>query len=134
MSSSPHNAGSPALPDADHLRALIAAMAGGDRDALRSLVQCTAPWLYPVARRLVGGDGDVGSALCVRLFVEIWRVSPCYDRNLGPPMAWMLLVLRDEAGCADKSSVSVASLDPQGLDSQVLERLWFAEPGGADGN
>jgi len=108
-------------------------MAGGDRDALRSLVQCTGPWLYPVALRLVGGDGKAGAALCVRLFGEIWRLSPCYDRNLGPPLAWMLLVLRDESGCADKGSVPVASLDPQGLDSQALERLWFAEPGGNDG-
>ncbi len=103
-------------------------MSGGDREALRSLVQSCSPWLYPVARRLAGGDAEAGELLAVRLFVEVWRLSPCYDHNLGPPMAWMLLLLRQEAGVVDKAAPT------GGGERRSLVSVWFGEEGNSDGD
>jgi DNA-directed RNA polymerase specialized sigma24 family protein len=129
MSSLPPAGDAPTLPEDDRLSSLLDEMGGGDLDAFRSLLQCAGPWLYPVARRLVSGDSVAAAALYQQLFLEIWRISPCYDRNLGPPMAWMLLLLREEAGIADR-----ACADAVPLEQDSLERLWFGDTGGSDGD
>ncbi len=103
-------------------------MAGGDRDALLSLVVLVGPWLFPVAERLLAGDAGAAASLCERLFVLIWRMSPCYDGNHGPPLAWMLLVLRE---LAEVPTSETAAAYP--ADSDALARLWFGEKGGHDG-
>ncbi len=117
-----------ALPSDDELRVLLDAMAAGDRDALSSLVGLVGPWLFPVAERLMAGDSDAAASLCERLFVLIWRMSPCYDGNHGPPLAWMLLVLRE---LAEVPMSETAAGYPS--DSDGLARLWFGAKGGGDG-
>jgi len=117
------------MPHDEQLSSLLDQIGGGDLEAFRSLLGCAGPWIYPVARRLASGDLAAAADLYQRLFLEIWRSSPCYDRNLGPPMAWMLLVLREEAGIAQRLSAAAA---PAEQDS--LERLWFGDTGGSDGD
>jgi len=117
------------LPSDDELRVLLDAMAGGDEAALQSLVGVAGPWLLPVAERLRAGDSGAAASLCVRLFAQIWRMSPCYDGNHGPPLAWMLLVLRELAEVPMGDAVAAY---PE--DLAVLEQIWFGEKGGAGGS
>jgi hypothetical protein len=116
------------LPSDDELRVLLAAMAAGDQNALASLVVASGPWLFPVAERLLAGDSIAAASLCERLFVVIWRMSPCYDGNHGPPMAWMLLVLRELAAVPVSETATAYP-----ADSGALAQLWFGEKGGTYG-
>ncbi len=116
-------------PSEEELRAQLVAMAGGDESALASLVAMAGPWLLPVAQRLRGGDSDEAASLCEQLFVHVWQQSPCYDSNLGPPMAWMLLLLRELAKVSDRSCS-----EPTWEDSASLARVWFGEDGGDSGD
>jgi hypothetical protein len=116
------------LPADEELRAHLTAMSGGDTKALSSLVDLVGPWLLPVVERLCGGDSSKAGSLCERLFVEIWRLSPCYDANFGPALAWMLLLLRELA-----EAPSPQFPEPLSTDSKTLARLWFGELETSDG-
>jgi len=116
------------LPADEELLSLLSLMSAGDTQALASLVDLVGPWLLPVAGRLCGADSSKASSLCERLFVEIWRLSPCYDANFGPALAWMLLLLRELAEVPE-----VGCPEPIPTDAQGLARLWFGEVEASDG-
>ena len=119
---------SPCAPTDAALLEIITAMGTGDMQALAELVGLAGPWLLPVAQRLCGDDPKAAADLCEQLFVQVWQLSPCYDANLGPPLAWMLLLLRELAGVAAASGGCSYPADSGGL-----ARLWFGEVKASDG-
>ena len=66
---------------------LVAAVAAGDRDALRALYERHAPWLtLRLSRRC--GDPDVVDDAIQDTFVALWRSAARYERS-GAVAAWL---------------------------------------------
>lgn len=81
------------LPENDALRALIARMATGDRDALAEFVSAVGPWVHAAHRRIT--KNQVSSAsLLEQTIEEVWRQAPLYDRYLGEPLGWVMFLAR----------------------------------------
>ncbi len=83
------------LPDNDVLRALIARMATGDRDALAAFVDAVGPWIHAAHRRFTKNAVSAANLL-ERTVDEVWRQAPLYDRYLGEPLGWVLFLARHE--------------------------------------
>lgn len=66
---------------------LLAAVAGGDRDALRELHDRHAPWIASRLRRRCA-DPDVAIEAVQDTFVAIWRSAGRWDGR-GEPAAWI---------------------------------------------
>ncbi len=66
---------------------LVAAVAGGDRDALRVLYDRHAPWLtLRLTRRC--NDRDLVDSAVQDTFLAVWRTAAQYDRR-GEVAAWI---------------------------------------------
>ena len=107
---------------------MLLQIAEGEAQGLADLVELAAPWLLPVANRLEGGDEAAAERLCEALFADIWRLAPCYDAHFGPPLIWMLSLLR-ERGLA--AVVTPAGAAPLGAED--LAALWFGEEESSSG-
>lgn len=71
----------------DEEAALVLAVAGGDREALRALYERHAPWLtLRLTRRC--GDRDVVDDAVQDTFVAVWRQASRYDGR-GEVAAWI---------------------------------------------
>jgi RNA polymerase sigma-70 factor, ECF subfamily len=73
----------PVLTDAD----LLAAVAGGDRGAMRELYDRHAPWIRSRLRRR-SADADVVAEAVQDTFVAVWRSASRWDGR-GEPAAWL---------------------------------------------
>ncbi len=83
----------PPLPsDAD----LVAAMAGGDRDATRQLYDRHAGLMLGVATRLLS-DRSAAEDLVHDVFLEAWRNAGSYDPGRGTVRTWLMVRLRSRA-------------------------------------
>jgi RNA polymerase sigma-70 factor (ECF subfamily) len=80
--------------DAD--RALLAAVAGGDRQALARLYDRYAPILMAVGLRVLGVRGEAED-LVHDVFLEAWQRAAGYDPARGSVRTWLLVRLRSRA-------------------------------------
>lgn len=72
---------------------LIAAIAGGDRDALGELYDRFAPILLAVALRMLGSSREAEDVV-QDVFLEAWQRARHYDRSRGTVRTWLMLRLR----------------------------------------
>lgn len=72
---------------------LLAALAAGDRDALRELYARFATPLFSLAVQLLGDAGGAEEAV-QDTFVKIWRHAPAYDARKSRPFTWAVTILR----------------------------------------
>jgi len=77
-------------------RAWLARIAAGDAPALEDLYHATLPWLWALARKVLGNDADVEDVLS-DVYHQVWRESARYDPDRSPPMAWLTMICRSRA-------------------------------------
>ena len=85
-----------AATDVEVDRALVAAIAGGDREALATLYDRHAAQMLAVARRVLGGRLDAEDLLH-DVFLEAWSKASSYDSKRGSVRAWLLIRVRSRA-------------------------------------
>jgi RNA polymerase sigma-70 factor, ECF subfamily len=82
-------------PD-DGDRALVAAIAEGDRTALANLYDRYVSILLAVGQRMLGNRREAED-LVHDVFLEAWRQAGAYDSKRGSVKAWLLVRLRSRA-------------------------------------
>lgn len=119
------NVGTPANAD---LAQLIAAVATGDRMALRALYDAAAPKLLGIILRILRDRSAAEDAL-QEVFVRIWQRAGTYDPRTGPAAAWLGAIARHKA--IDRLRQDQATRLTQ-ADEDWFERLADARDGEAD--
>lgn len=79
----------------DHESAL-AAVAGGDRQALRRLYEEEAARLVAVAQRIVRRR-DLAEEVVHDAFIAVWQRAGSYDPALGSARGWLYTIVRNRA-------------------------------------
>jgi RNA polymerase sigma-70 factor, ECF subfamily len=74
--------------------ALLQACASGDRAALRSLYQLTAPQLFGLANSIVRSR-ELAEDAVQDSFVQVWRHAHRFDPARGAAMAWLASIVRN---------------------------------------
>jgi RNA polymerase sigma-70 factor (ECF subfamily) len=106
--------------------ALVAGLAGGDRDAALVLVRRFQARLFGLALSITG-DRTAAEEAAQDAFVKAWRYAASYDPRRGSVAAWLLSITRNAA--LDQARARGRRLDRPGSDTtEVLAGL-----AGADG-
>jgi RNA polymerase sigma-70 factor, ECF subfamily len=89
----------PAASDAGKTQgreALLQACAGGDRNALHSLYEGTAPQLFGLALRILKRR-ELAEEIVQDAFVLVWRNAHTFDPGRGSAMAWLARIVRNRS-------------------------------------
>src|SRR5262245_18800461 len=78
--------------------ALLQACARGDRTALHSLYEGTAPQLFGLALRMLRRR-ELAEEIVQDVFVLVWRNAHTFDPGRGSAMAWLARIVRNR--CID---------------------------------
>jgi RNA polymerase sigma-70 factor, ECF subfamily len=78
--------------------ALLQACARGDRAALHSLYQVTAPQLFGLALGILRSR-ELAEDIVQDSFVLVWRQAHSFDPSRGAAMAWLARIVRNQ--CLD---------------------------------
>lgn len=125
------------IPPTEELLAHVEAMAGGDVDALVALQEAAGPWVHAAIVAIVGGPNEASAALLTDVFAAMWQQAQHYDRHLGPPLLWALLLARSAAlahkthvgtGIATRDDHPITTLPADGRDA--LLAAWRDDTGG----
>ena len=95
--------------DRQTLELLLAAVAGGDQDALGALYERTRGAVYAMALGILG-DADAAQDVTQDAYVRIWEAAPDY-RAQGAPMAWLLTITRNLARMHLRAQARLTQLD-----------------------
>ena len=114
-----------ALPTLDDA-ALVAALSGGNRDALAALYDRFAPMLLAVGMRILGERRD-SEDVVHEVFVEAWKHAAAYDAERGTVRAWLVTRMRSRALDRVKSAGRSRSVP---LDDAPVIAAKVAEDGG----
>lgn len=108
---------------------LIALMGEGDEDALRELYRRYAPYLFGLARRMLGGTDD--HEACVQdAFVSVWKHAARFDPARASAKTWlvtiahrrMLQALRDRPDATlELEEWDAPQAEPNHLDKVVVQ-------------
>jgi len=84
-------------PPADHsLEAKLAGVAMGDRMVFAQLYDLTSSRLYGIIRRILPNAEQAEDAL-QETYVKIWQRAGSFQPSLGPALAWMGTIARNQA-------------------------------------
>jgi RNA polymerase sigma-70 factor (ECF subfamily) len=78
------------------LARLLAECAGGDRASLAELYRVSGPTLFAISVRILRRR-DIAEEVLQDAFVSIWRNAGSYDLRQGPPMTWMVSIVRNRS-------------------------------------
>ena len=76
--------------------ALLARVAAGDQDALGAFYDRYASTLMAVAVRVLN-NASAAEDVVQEVFVQIWEHASSYDRELGKPLSWAVVLTRNKA-------------------------------------
>ena len=115
----------------DDLAGLLAAIASGDRAALRSLYARQSTRLFGIAMAILRDRSTAADAL-QDAFLRVWQRARQFDAERGPPGAWLAGIVRHAAlDIARARGREVLSDDPglgdEAVAPDTLERLAAAE-------
>jgi RNA polymerase sigma-70 factor (ECF subfamily) len=105
-------------------RALVAAIARRDADALAILYDRHAARLLGLAYRILGQTGEAEDVV-QETFLYAWRAAGSFDPLRGSVIAWLLVATRSRAIDRIRTRRPVAAPDPGGRDP--LEELPAAD-------
>lgn len=98
--------------DADRLRDLLIAVAGGDGKAFERLYQATSAKLFGICLRIVQQRSDAEDVL-QDVYTTIWRKAGQYDAARASAITWLAMMARNKAidrlrsGGVDRHSVAI---------------------------
>ena len=105
---------------------LLAAIAGGNQDALRSLYGAQSARLFGIAMAILR-DRPAASDVLQESFIRIWQRAGQFDRNDADPDAWLAAIARHAAldiarargreAPSDDPGLGDAAIDPEALDA-----------------
>ncbi len=75
---------------------LMAALAGGDHDALSALYDRYSGVMLALCRRVLG-DASEAEQLLLDVFTEVWQRADRYDDSRGAPLTYLLTLCRSRA-------------------------------------
>lgn len=84
------------LRDDPILLRLIAAIAGGDESALKSLYERTAPKLLGVVLR-IQKDRSAAEDVLQDVYLRVWQNAGSYSPEAGRPLTWLCAIARNRA-------------------------------------
>lgn len=85
------------LDDAsDRLRTWLAAVAQGDHQALREVMQATADRLLSEAERMLK-KRECAEEVLQDTWVRVWNAAGSYDSDVARPMTWLLRIVQNRA-------------------------------------
>ena len=82
--------------DRDYLRSLLAATAGGDRQAFENLYRRTSAKLFGICLRILGERTQAEEAL-QDVYLAIWHKADMYDGDRASPITWLAQIARNKA-------------------------------------
>ena len=109
--------------DESDLDRMLAAIAIGDQQALKSLYDALAPRLFAILLRMVRRR-EVAEDLLQDTFVTIWKKAYQFDSRRGNARAWLFSMTRRKA--IDR--LRVANRECLGLEGDVASLEFGAEP------
>src|SRR5512143_3949338 len=75
---------------------LVAAVAGGSEEALRTLYDRYGGLVFTVALRMVG-DRDIAQEIVQDVFLRLWERAASFDAERGRAHAWLMAVTRNRS-------------------------------------
>lgn len=78
------------------LSALVARLAGGDKNALGSLYDSTTRIVYGLALRILG-DPSSAEDVTMEVYLQVWRRAGSYDPQRGTVLSWLVTLARSRA-------------------------------------
>jgi RNA polymerase sigma-70 factor (ECF subfamily) len=78
------------------LAGALAAVAGGDREAMALLYRRTSAKLYGVCLRLLGSEAEAEEVL-QETYVTVWRKAAAFDESRASPITWLAVLARNKA-------------------------------------
>src|SRR6202158_3762387 len=87
---------SPVAPGSEASRALIAAIAAGDRDAFSRFYDLTAPMAFGLIRRVLR-DPEAAAEVLQEVFWQVSQDAPRYASTRGTAEAWLVMRAKTRA-------------------------------------
>ncbi|MBX7539900.1 sigma-70 family RNA polymerase sigma factor [Qipengyuania sphaerica] len=122
----------PASSDArEKLRAAMARLAGGDRQALEEIYRSTSAKLFGICLRILKDEKEAEDAL-QDVYINLWRRADRYDPERASPISWLATFARNRAvdrlrvgkvrggGVAEEEAAPVADRAPL-ADSLMID-------------
>ena len=78
------------------LAATLAAVAAGDRAAMRAVYERTSAKLYGICLRVLGSEAEAEEAL-QETYVTVWRKAAAFDADRASPITWLAVLARNKA-------------------------------------
>ncbi|MBI1406728.1 MAG: sigma-70 family RNA polymerase sigma factor [Caulobacter sp.] len=82
--------------DRERLRRTLAAVAGGDRGAMRQLYRATAGKLNAICLRVLRDEGEAEEVL-QEVYLTVWKKAQAYDPDKASPITWLAAIARNRA-------------------------------------
>lgn len=114
------------MQSAETLESLLAATAGGDRTAFKTLYERSSAKLFGVILRILKNRHKSEDVL-QDVYLKIWQKAGSYDPNQGKPITWMATIARNRAIDIVRATRPEQTVDEPG-DEEEIFRL-----GGQDG-
>jgi RNA polymerase sigma-70 factor, ECF subfamily len=77
-------------------RALLRAVAAGDKEALRQLYARHNAVLFALALKVLSDRAEAEDVL-QEAFVQIWKTAGSFDEGRGKPLGWLIMLTRSRA-------------------------------------
>ncbi len=104
--------------EAADTKALLLAVAAGDRQAFTCLYQTTSRLLYAIALRITH-QADLADDVLSETYLQVWRQASRFDPARGTGLAWLSVICRSRAldtlrqhRQADALTITVANQPP----------------------
>ncbi|OWW20955.1 RNA polymerase subunit sigma [Noviherbaspirillum denitrificans] len=109
------------------LKSLLAATAGKDMSAFRTLYDATSAKLFAFALRILV-KRELAEEVLQESFVNIWNNASSYQSGLAAPMTWMTTIVRNKAFDLLRRLDDDVEIDADTFDKEVMEALESHSP------
>jgi RNA polymerase sigma-70 factor (ECF subfamily) len=112
-------------PRPDDFASQMAAIVGGDKDALSGLYDSTVAKVHGLVKAIVHNGADAEEVTC-DVYTQVWQTAANFDASRGSVMSWLLSIARSRAlDCLrrQRAKSRVFSDAPPDLENATLEPI-----------
>lgn len=103
-------------------------MAGGDRSALKLVVDSTGPKLFGICHRILGDEAEAEDAV-QDVYVSVWHRASSFNPERASPITWLATIARNRAIDRLRSSRRVRQGAPLDLAFEIVDERPDPEQG-----